>query len=67
MKKQYLTPAITEHKLRVESHILANTILKHTEFGNKYQNTTAPDEPKVLVPDVEQGIGTVEGNDIGNI
>lgn len=66
MKKQYLTPAITEHKLRVESHILANTVLKRTEFGNKNKDQAAPDEPKVLVPDYEQGIGTAEG-DISNI
>ncbi|MCQ2244194.1 MAG: hypothetical protein MJZ32_08035 [Bacteroidaceae bacterium] len=69
MKKTYLTPAIFEHKLLVETQILANSpiIKKGVDFGNKDAGQSIGGETTVI-EDFHQGtIGTYEGDDISNI
>lgn len=58
MKRQYISPAIFEHKLSIESQILAASpiIKKGVETGNILNSTVAPDEltPESYDPDAEQ-------------
>lgn len=64
MKKTYITPAIFEHKLRVESQILANSPIKSMkiEWGNekKEESLYGPEE-------TQTNIEAVEGPGFGNI
>ncbi|MCQ2245095.1 MAG: hypothetical protein MJZ32_12655 [Bacteroidaceae bacterium] len=69
MKKTYLAPAIFEHKLRVESHILANSpiIKRGVDLGNKDAGQGIGGETPVI-EDFHQGnIGVIEGDNVENI
>lgn len=62
MKKTYLTPAIFEHKLRVESQILANSPINpdtEQKVGDDDPNNTSPN------PDVNGTIDPATGDNGG--
>lgn len=63
MKKTYLTPAIFEHKLRVESLLISTSPIKKTtiDWGNRDNSQSVnPDETQTK-------IDVFEGPDVGNI
>ena len=59
MKKTYIAPALSLHKLNIESSLLGPSQYRRVDFGNKPKKDVSPCE---YVPDVEQfGIDPIEG------
>ena len=63
MKKKYLTPAIFEHKLRVESLLTSTSPLQKTKINWGNTNSTSTAQPE----EVQTTIDVYEGTDVENI
>lgn len=62
MKKTYIAPALSLHKLNIESSLLGPSQYRRVDFGNKPKSKDFT--PYEYVPDVEQyGIEPIEGDD----
>lgn len=68
MKRQYLKPAVVEHKLIMESMILGQSKKQDTSagWGNTTPGTGETEQPTSPDKD-EDGIPGIEGPGIGNI